>query len=140
LREVPSARRQELGAYLQRAGHDRLAWLHQLEHGHYESAARTLESLGRSEEGEIGLKKTMLSLAKLSALASEEPEESALSSAERQLEVVLAQEQLPKSLLSAHGLLDEEGRKKNVAEEASKVRVLSPRELIEVRIYYNGLN
>jgi hypothetical protein len=71
-----------------------------------------------------------LSLAKLTALASGSPSEqveSVLARLDHAASVVIAQEQLPKTVLEAHGF------------DAKKMRVMSPRELIEVRIVYSKL-
>lgn len=65
----------------------------------------------------------MLSLAKLSALASDWDDnviESKVNDIEEQLNVVNAQEELPSDVLDSYGF------------EKESMRVLSPRELIEV--------
>jgi hypothetical protein len=66
----------------------------------------------------------MLALAKLSALASDEQDEhiaEAVDSLEHHTNVVTAQEQLPKCILEEYGF------------EKEAMRVLTPRELIEVQ-------
>lgn len=68
----------------------------------------------------------MLSLAKLTVLASgprSDQVESVLTRLDHAASVVIAQEQLPKIVLEAHGF------------DAKKMRVMSPRELIEVIFY-----
>jgi len=116
-----------------------LAWLHQLEEGRYKEAAHTLEALARGEEEQIGRKKTMLSMAKLSALASDGDDDITapiLDSVEHQLITVAAQEQMPRLVLTAHGLLDEgSGQVEGPPDDPAKVKVFTPRELIEVILH-----
>ena len=110
--------------------------MHSLEEGDYFGAAETLKSLAEEESEMLSRKKTMLSLAKLSALASgadeEEESEATMSSAattrmldsvDHQLWGVSAQECLPDAALRAYGV-----------EDRASMKVLTPREVIELHV------
>jgi len=125
-RSYNTGRRQnQLGQFLE--GHAQISWLHNIQTGNYSEAATTLKRLSDAEAEIVGRKKTMLSLAKLSALASDEPDErveSSLKILNSELSVISAQEDLPKCVLDSV----------DAGNDASKMKVLSPRDLIELYI------
>lgn len=125
-RTYNSGRRQnQLGQFLE--GHAQISWLHNIQTESYSESAKTLKRLADAETDVVGRKKTMLSLAKLSTLASDEPEErveSSLKILNSELNIISAQENLPKSVLDSV----------DAGDDASKMKVLTPRDLIELYI------
>ena len=116
-------RNNQLGQYLK--NHSELSWMHEIETQKYTDAVTTLKALAYNESSQVSNKKTLLSIAKLAALASDEPPESTeieLKSIEYDLNIINAQEQLPTCILEAYGF-----DKKNM-------RPLTARELIELYI------
>ncbi|CAN7987722.1 unnamed protein product, partial [Ixodes pacificus] len=69
----PPAQHRDLERFLE--GHDQLSWLHHIQTGQFGRAAQTLERLGKREEKFLARKKTLFSLSKLAALASNDPPE-----------------------------------------------------------------
>lgn len=116
-------RQGQLGQFLE--GHSQISWLHDFQTGQYTDAAVTLKQLATNEIKMVSKKKTLLSLAKLSALASDQPPESIemeLAGIEHDLNVIAAQERLPKTLMDNFGF------------DPTDMRPLNPRELIELYI------
>uniref|UniRef100_A0AAY4DP90 Nuclear pore complex protein Nup133 n=1 Tax=Denticeps clupeoides TaxID=299321 RepID=A0AAY4DP90_9TELE len=87
----PIAQHQQLASFLQ--AHEHLSWLHDL-HAH-----QTLYSQVNMETRYFVKKKTLLSLSKLSALASDMPESALEKQLDEQERFLLHQETLPKQLL-----------------------------------------
>lgn len=116
-------RNNQLGQYLK--NHSELSWMHEIETGKFADAVGTLKNLAYNETAQVSNKKTLLSIAKLAVLASDEPPESAdieLKSIEYDLNIINAQEQLPSSILDSYGMT------------AKEMRPLTARELIELYI------
>uniref|UniRef100_A0A665TZB1 Nuclear pore complex protein Nup133 n=1 Tax=Echeneis naucrates TaxID=173247 RepID=A0A665TZB1_ECHNA len=90
----PAAQHQQLASFLQ--AHQHLSWLHNIHVHDYHSAHRTLYSQANMETRYFVKKKTLLALSKLTALASDLPEDRVNKEQERFL---LHQETLPRQLL-----------------------------------------
>ena len=117
-------RNNQLGNYLK--NHSELSWMHEIETQKYSDAVTTLKALAYNESSQVSNKKTLLSIAKLAALASDESNPEAtdieLKSIEYDLNIINAQEQLPACILEAYGF------------ESKNMRPLTARELIELYI------
>uniref|UniRef100_A0A672ZDP0 Nuclear pore complex protein Nup133 n=1 Tax=Sphaeramia orbicularis TaxID=375764 RepID=A0A672ZDP0_9TELE len=90
----PAAQHQQLDSFLQ--AHQHLSWLHHIHIHDYHKAHRTLYSQANMETRYFVKKKTLLALSKLTALASNLPEQEINKQQERFL---LHQETLPRQLL-----------------------------------------
>lgn len=96
----PAAQHQQLAGFLQ--AHQHLSWLHHIHVQDYQSAHRTLYSQANSETRYFVKKKTLLALSKLTALASNLPEDEVNKQVEdivEQERFLLHQETLPRQLL-----------------------------------------
>ena len=126
-RTYTSGKRQnQLGRFLE--GHANISWLHDIQTGDFLESAKTLKALADSETDLVARKKTMLSIAKLSNLCAnttdgENNADEALNLIDHEMNLINAQEQLPKSILEAYGF-----------DSSDQMKVLSPRQLIELYI------
>ena len=126
-RTYTSGKRQnQLGRFLE--GHASISWLHDIQTGDFLESAKTLKALADSETDLVARKKTMLSIAKLSNLCAnttdgENNVDEALNLIDHEMNLINAQEQLPKSILEAYGF-----------DSSDQMKVLSPRQLIELYI------
>lgn len=123
LLQLPASYHRDLSQFLK--GHDTLSWLHDIRTGDLGRAAETLEELGLREEKYLSKKKTLLSLSKLAALASEDPPEiceARVQSVNRGHDLIMYQETLPSSLLEAYCM------------DPDTMRVLTPEEMIQMYI------
>ena len=126
-RTYTSGKRQnQLGRFLE--GHANISWLHDIQTGDFLESAKTLKALADSETDLVARKKTMLSIAKLSNLCAnttdgENNVDEALNLIDHEMNLINAQEQLPKSILEAYGF-----------DSSDQMKVLSPRQLIELYI------
>ncbi|KAM4611369.1 nuclear pore complex protein Nup133 [Polymixia lowei] len=96
----PVAQHQQLGSFLQ--AHQHLSWLHHIHIHDYQSAHQTLYSQANMETRYFVKKKTLLALSKLTALASNMPEDALNKQVDdivEQERFLLHQETLPKQLL-----------------------------------------
>lgn len=96
----PAAQHQQLGGFLQ--AHQHLSWLHHIHVHDYQSAHRTLYSQADAELRYFVKKKTLLALSKLTALASDLPEDQLTKQVDdivQQERFLLHQETLPRQLL-----------------------------------------
>ncbi|XP_058496946.1 nuclear pore complex protein Nup133 isoform X2 [Solea solea] len=96
----PAAQHQQLASFLQ--AHQHLSWLHHIHVHDFHSAHRTLYSQANAETRYFVKKKTLLALSKLTALASELPEEQLnkhVDDVVEQERFLLHQETLPRQLL-----------------------------------------
>ncbi|KAJ8683493.1 hypothetical protein QAD02_019285 [Eretmocerus hayati] len=103
--------------------HPILSWVQSILSDQYSIAAKTLYALAEEEKELVTRKKTMLSLAKLAFLASDEPEKKILNSVDKidcDLNLIAHQEDVPVHVLEIYGY------------DADKLRVLSPSELINL--------
>ncbi|XP_014675346.1 PREDICTED: nuclear pore complex protein Nup133-like [Priapulus caudatus] len=119
----PAAHDAELTAFLQL--HGSLRWIHDVHTRNFIGAAQTLKTLAIEEQANLPKKKTLLSLSKLAALASDEPAgavEEIVDVVNLEQDIVLHQEGLPLEVLTAEGL------------DKGIMPVLTPEELIEVYI------
>jgi len=108
--------------------HPQLAWLQAVRTANYASAASTLFQLAEEQTEKLQRKKTMLSLAKLSALASDEPDHrirDSVHNIDAQLNLCSYQETLPQILVDY------------LNQDADTMSVLSPSLLIKVRKFYD---
>ncbi|XP_033106375.1 nuclear pore complex protein Nup133-like [Anneissia japonica] len=90
-------RQQELANFLE--SHDNLSWLHHIHTNDYTQAHETLWRIGQEEVNSLSKKKTLLSLSKLSMLASENPVQKNIDDLNTQLDIILHQETLPQPIL-----------------------------------------
>jgi len=119
----PMTQGHELSEFLNAENTKYLSWLHEVAQGNFKGAHTTLYDLAGSETNFLAKKKTLLSLSKLAAFASEDPDESLQNNVEainEELELVMHQEQLPSQAVE------------NVGIDPDNMRVLSPEELIEL--------
>ncbi|KAM9792215.1 nuclear pore complex protein Nup133 [Neosynchiropus ocellatus] len=96
----PAAQHQQLSGFLQ--AHQHLSWLHHIHVHDYPSAHRTLHSQADAETRYFVKKKTLLALSKLTALASDLPDDQIDKQVEdivEQERFLLHQETLPRQLL-----------------------------------------
>ncbi|XP_056228567.1 nuclear pore complex protein Nup133 [Seriola aureovittata] len=96
----PAAQHQQLASFLQ--AHQHLSWLHHIHVHDYHSAHRTLYSQANMETRYFVKKKTLLALSKLTALASDLPEDELNKQVDDMVEqerFLLHQETLPRQLL-----------------------------------------
>ncbi|XP_071497608.1 nuclear pore complex protein Nup133-like [Diadema antillarum] len=91
------AHRPELEEYLQ--PHDHLGWLQDLHTNSYSQAQATLTKLAMRESLSISKKKTLLSLGKLAALASNDRHGEEIREIDAELDIVMHHEQLPRELI-----------------------------------------
>ncbi|CAN7937670.1 unnamed protein product [Ixodes hexagonus] len=122
----PPAQHRDLERFLE--GHDQLSWLHHINTGQFGRAAQTLEHLGLREDKFLARKKTLLSLSKLAALASNDPPEvkaKRVKDATKEHNLILYQESLPSALMEASTAY---------CLDPGDMRVLSPEELIEMYV------
>lgn len=122
LRQPPPQHR-DLERFLE--GHDQLSWLHHIHTGKFGKASQTLEHLGLKEDKFLARKKTLFSLSKLAALASNDPPEvkaKRVKDATREHDLIMYQESLPPTVMEAYCL------------DPDNMRVLSPEELIEMYV------
>uniref|UniRef100_UPI00358EE690 nuclear pore complex protein Nup133 n=2 Tax=Myxine glutinosa TaxID=7769 RepID=UPI00358EE690 len=115
----PVAQHSQLARFLQ--AHEHLGWLHDIHTQRYGKASSTLRNMVSQEKKYFSRKKTLLSLSKLTALASDLPAEElheTLEEIRAEQSFQLYQESLPKSLLDNRGI------------DVDTMGVLSARELI----------
>uniref|UniRef100_A0A4W3HN01 Nucleoporin 133 n=1 Tax=Callorhinchus milii TaxID=7868 RepID=A0A4W3HN01_CALMI len=96
----PVSQHAQLANFLQ--SHEHLSWLHEINVQHFEKAHETLLNLSNVEVRCFAKKKTLLSLSKLSAFASDVPEDflqEKMEEMNEQERYMLHQETLPKELL-----------------------------------------
>uniref|UniRef100_A0A667ZM43 Nuclear pore complex protein Nup133 n=1 Tax=Myripristis murdjan TaxID=586833 RepID=A0A667ZM43_9TELE len=96
----PAAQHQQLASFLQ--AHQHLSWLHDVHVHDYQSAYQTLYSQANAETRYFAKKKTLLALSKLTALASDMPEDKLNKQVDEIVEqerFLLHQETLPRQLL-----------------------------------------
>ena len=112
----------QLGRFLE--GHANISWLHDIQTGDYHESAKTLKVLADAEVDSLSRKKTMLSIAKLANLCADDDknQNDSLNTIDHEMNIISAQEQLPRSILEAYGF------------ESDAMKVLSPRHLIELYI------
>ncbi|KAK2188235.1 hypothetical protein NP493_139g03010 [Ridgeia piscesae] len=114
-----------LGRFLQTSENQHLSWLHDVNAGDFFQAQSTLQSLAAEHRTFVAKKKTLLSLSKLAAYAVEDPPESVHSNIEainRELDLILHQEQLPQDVVEGLGT------------DIDNMRVLSAKEIIDLYV------
>ncbi|KAK6635816.1 hypothetical protein RUM44_001070 [Polyplax serrata] len=119
----PTKQKKELLNFLN--DHPSLHWLQNIFANQYKQASNTLYHLAKEETELLSRKKTMLSLAKLSLLASEEDSLSVqdkLAEFDSELELAAHQEDLPTNVLIEYGY------------DVARLGVLTPSELIKLYI------
>jgi len=119
----PVSQGEELSDFLNADNMRYLSWLHEIGRGNFIGAHTALSNLAGSEQNFLAKKKTLLSLSKLAALASDNADESLQDNIEainEELELVMHQEQLPAKAVESVGI------------DPDNMRVLSPEELIEL--------
>lgn len=110
----------ELSKFL--CDHPSLAWIQNVFNGDFEKASRTLFNLALKELEFVERKKTILSLSKLAALASEDDLSAQIDEINTNLNIIQYQEQLPINLLVEYGL------------DINNPKVLTPEEIISLYI------
>jgi len=125
----------QLGAFLASVDNRFMSWMHDFNVADFSKAHDTLYNLGEQEQKHLAKKKTLLSLSKLAALASDhspaEPKLAArLENINNSLDLILNQETLPEQVLDSLGL------------DPNNMHVMAPKELIEhyVSDYDHGAN
>ncbi|XP_069672597.1 nuclear pore complex protein Nup133 isoform X3 [Periplaneta americana] len=121
--EKPHAQQQALSQFLK--DHPSLSWLQNIFSSDYKQASNTLKSLAKEETELLQRKKSMLSLAKLSLLAFDQQPEAVdeeVQALNTELDLVLYEEELPETVLSAYGY------------DIERLRVLTPMELVKLYI------
>ncbi|XP_061582042.1 nuclear pore complex protein Nup133 [Cololabis saira] len=96
----PAAQHQQLASFLQ--AHQHLSWLHHIQTHDYQTAHRTLYNQANAETRYFVKKKTLLALSKLTALASDLPQDQVskqVNDIMEQERFLLHQETLPRQLL-----------------------------------------
>ncbi|PVD32345.1 hypothetical protein C0Q70_07778 [Pomacea canaliculata] len=118
----------ELKSFLAAENTRYLSWLHEINTGDFLAAHETLVDLARSEKVFLAKKKTLLSLSKLAALASDQQEtlETNIEAINEELNLVQLQETLPSEALES------------ISMDPKNMRVMTPSELI--RMYAGDLN
>jgi len=119
----PVSQGEELSDFLNADNTRYLSWLHEINRGNYIGAHTALSNLAFSEKNFLSKKKTLLSLSKLSALASYESDDSIQDNIEAindELDMIIHQEQLPPQTIE------------NLGMDPNNMRVFSPQELIEL--------
>ncbi|XP_060607513.1 nuclear pore complex protein Nup133-like [Ruditapes philippinarum] len=125
LLSLPTPQQTQLNSFLQKDEFGYLKWLHDIECKDFLSAHNTLLNLGRNEEEYLAKKKTLLSLAKLAALAHGDADEQLktnISDIDDEQELILNQELLPTELLQTMNV------------DADHMKVLTPLELLQLYI------
>jgi len=119
----PGQARPDLSSFL--SSHSSISWLHDIHTGKHAEASATLHQLAVRETEALARRKTQLSLAKLTILASGEAEAEVtrrLFQIENEMKLIAAQEQLPSCVLRQFGF------------DRESMRVLTAREMIELYI------
>ncbi|XP_078466242.1 nuclear pore complex protein Nup133 [Lampetra planeri] len=119
----PAAQNSQLNTFL--IGHQHLSWLHHVHMASFTQASQTLRSLAEQEACYFMRKKTLLSLSKLSALASDmSPQDthSLINNIDAEQDFMMYQDSLPLKLLEAKEM------------DVDSMRVLSANELIMMYI------
>ncbi|XP_064600211.1 LOW QUALITY PROTEIN: nuclear pore complex protein Nup133-like [Liolophura sinensis] len=122
---MPVRDQSELSEFLKSGNNRYLSWVHDIAANNFSAAHTTLLQLGLEERGSVAKRKTLLSLSKLAALASEPEPEQADDSIELindEHNFLSHQEDLPLGLIESLGM------------EPDNMRVLSPLELINLYI------
>ncbi|XP_028398502.1 nuclear pore complex protein Nup133-like [Dendronephthya gigantea] len=103
LMSQPTTQHENLSKFL--SSHDHLKWLHDIERHSFYQAFDTLKDLSEKEEMYLGRKKTLLSLAKLALLASDESEDEnvvqILDDITNQETLITHQETIPSEILQS---------------------------------------
>ncbi|KAJ9592509.1 hypothetical protein L9F63_015826, partial [Diploptera punctata] len=121
--EKPKTQQEALSEFLM--DHPSLSWLQNVFKGEFKQAKSTLIDLAKDETELLQRKKSMLSLAKLSLLASDEQQDETnqeIESLNTELDLVLYQEELSESALMSFGY------------DIERLRVLTPAELIKLYV------
>ncbi|CAB3374512.1 Hypothetical predicted protein [Cloeon dipterum] len=111
--------------------HPHLAWLQAVRTGNYAAASSTLFQLAREQTERLSRKKTMLSLAKLSSLAMEEPEhkiEEHVKPIDDALNLCEIQETLPQSIYDF------------LNQEVDNISVLPPSQMVKLYVSEENTN
>ncbi|XP_076463530.1 nuclear pore complex protein Nup133-like [Babylonia areolata] len=125
----PFAQNPDLRRFLAADNTRYLSWLHEIGAGDFTGAHQTLTELARAEQAFLSKRRTLLSLSKLAALASDDPPESIelnVGAINEELTQVGLQETLPKEILEKVGM------------DPDNMRVLSAADLI--RLYAGDEN
>ncbi|GFS19154.1 nuclear pore complex protein Nup133 [Elysia marginata] len=121
----------ELSNFLDADNVKYLSWLHEIKQRNYTGAQRALADLATDEKNFLSKKKTLLSLSKLAALASEDIDENLEDNIEvinEELELITHQELLPAHAIESIGM------------DPDNMRVLTPVELIELYVSEKNTN
>ncbi|KAI8482592.1 hypothetical protein Bbelb_396590 [Branchiostoma belcheri] len=124
----PSSQNAELAQFL--ASHEHLSWLHDINTSKWDKAHSTLKTLAAKETKYAARKKTLLSISKLAALSSDQPQDlvqQQVGGINNELQLLFFQENLPAEVLQNKGL------------DADNMPVLAPHDLIQDDPAYEGL-
>ncbi|XP_030855362.1 nuclear pore complex protein Nup133 isoform X2 [Strongylocentrotus purpuratus] len=120
------AHRPELSEFLQ--PHDHLGWLQDIHTNNYSQAQDTLRKLATRESFSVSKKKTLLSLGKLAALASDNDHQREIGEINAELDVITHHEQLPRDLIQKLNL------------NGDDLPCMTPQQLIELYISERNTN
>eukprot|EP00057_Strongylocentrotus_purpuratus_P019054 XP_011673528.1 PREDICTED: nuclear pore complex protein Nup133 [Strongylocentrotus purpuratus] len=120
------AHRPELSEFLQ--PHDHLGWLQDIHTNNYSQAQDTLRKLATRESFSVSKKKTLLSLGKLAALASDNDHQREIGEINAELDVITHHEQLPRELIQKLNL------------NGDDLPCMTPQQLIELYISERNTN
>ncbi|XP_063957430.1 nuclear pore complex protein Nup133-like [Lytechinus pictus] len=120
------AHRPELSEFLQ--PHDHLGWLQDIHTSNYSQAQDTLRKLASRESFSVSKKKTLLSLGKLAALASDNDHQREINEINADLDVITHHEQLPRDLIQKLNLNEVD------------LPCMTPQQLIELYISEKNIN
>jgi len=123
LLQQPAAYHNHVNRFLNE--HSDLSWLHDIRTNSFAKASNTLRNLAMQEQDYFGRKKSMLSIAKLCALASDEPQQIVNDKVELiadEQAKMLHQETLPQCILD------------HLGESTATMRVMPPEELISLYV------
>ncbi|XP_078352494.1 nuclear pore complex protein Nup133-like isoform X2 [Oculina patagonica] len=120
LMTIPEPQHEDLASFL--SSHHHLRWLHDIHLKSFYQAYETLKGLAIKEATYLAKKKTLLSLSKLSLLASDENNGPQLEEIINEHDILLHQETLPSKVLQKAGL------------DLDSMLPLPPTELIELHI------
>ncbi|KAK6998131.1 nuclear pore complex protein Nup133 [Biomphalaria glabrata] len=120
----------ELSAFLNSDNVQYLSWLHEIRRGNFEAAHSSLAALAKVEKNFLAKKKTLLSLSKLAALASEDEDnlQENIEAIDEELALVLHQEVVPPEVFH------------NLGMDPDNMRVMSPEELIQLYVSEHNSN
>uniref|UniRef100_A0A914X746 Nucleoporin Nup133/Nup155-like C-terminal domain-containing protein n=2 Tax=Plectus sambesii TaxID=2011161 RepID=A0A914X746_9BILA len=106
------------------APHPEISWIRDINKNKFDKASQTLVSLALREQHSAAKKKTLLSLAKLCALASDNQDSAVIAETNEHLQVIEHQQRIPKHVITNAGL----------PEDPDAVKPLTPAQIVELSL------